>query len=112
MAQSPEISLRQICQTTKTKMLLVQQKLTSTCNALSGKQYVRRRFQSPQNTSFHTSAIYNLLQSNQKSTSYPKSLHKVLKTNALGAMQKESGQKIHICRPPSLGFVNFDCVYG
>jgi hypothetical protein len=40
------------------------------------------------------------------------SVHKVLKTNALGAMQKESDPKIHICRPLSLGFVNFDCVYG
>ena len=27
------------------------------------------------------------------------------------ARQKESGPKIHICRPPSLGFVNYDCVY-
>ena len=27
------------------------------------------------------------------------------------AQQKESDPKIHICRPPSLGFVNYDCVY-
>ena len=27
------------------------------------------------------------------------------------ARQKESDPKIHICRPPSLGFVNYDCVY-
>jgi hypothetical protein len=71
MAHGPEICQRQICQTLKTQVLLVKKKLLSACDALSGKQYVCRRFQSPQNTPFHMSAIYNCPQSNAKSFTFP-----------------------------------------